>query len=424
VLSLSEDGRYLAWLAGDGGIYTIPDLKHIGRFPAQAVFRAVFSHNMAAVPTEQQDNRIRIWNLTLREDVCVLERPQKTRLLAFSSDGKALLACGVRQARLYLLSTPEKLNLPIFPARVFQVAFSPDGTHLASVGGGGRVRVSHSRTGQTLWETNDLPGLYSVTYSPNGKWLAIGYWTKQLVSILDARTGQRLLELGTNGPGRTWSLQFSHDGRYFAVPTEPLGLRIWSIQPGGIGEAVREPDLRQIESWQGDTHWTKMGLEFAPDSRSLAYWSGDLWVWDFEKSPQPRVVAPAIEFVEECLSFTPDGHTLLAMSNHVIVAVDVASGKQVLRHDPNDVEPDSAGLSLSPDGSKLAVNSATRSALNIRDPKSGKLLYALPAEPGWRLWFVWSPDSRRIAVARDNGNIAIWDIETVDQILAQLGLNP
>jgi WD40 repeat protein len=425
-LSLSEEGKYLAYLAGDGRIYSVPDLKSIGYFSAaEAVSRAVFCRNMAAVPV-QQDNRIRIWNLPSREDVGVLEQPQNTRSLVFSSDGKALLAVGARQARFYLLGTPEKLNLPGCSEAVSKVAFSPDGARLASVYGVGGVRVSHVLTGQTLWETNDLPGAgHAVNYSPDGRWLAIGYWNSQLVSILDARTGQRLLELGTNGPGRTWSLQFSHDGRYFAAPTESLGLRIWTIQPGGRTEVAREPELRLVESWGGDSTWSKLSLEFAPDGRSLAYWCGDLWVWDFERASQPRVVAPAMAVGEECLNFTPDGRTLLAMNTkHVIVAVDVASGKQVLRHDANDVEPDSNGLCLSPDGAKLAVNSAIRSAVNIRDPKSGRLLYALPAEPGWRLWFVWSPDSRRLAVCRNNGNVGIWDLETVNQVLAQLGLSP
>ena len=36
----------------------------------------------------------------------------------------------------------------------------------------------------------------------------------------------------------------------------------------------------------------------------------------------------------------------------------------------------------------------------------------------------WSPDSRRVAIARDNGKIALWDLNTVAQILARPGLNP
>jgi len=61
--------------------------------------------------------------------------------------------------------------------------------------------------------------------------------------------------------------------------------------------------------------------------------------------------------------------------------------------------------------------------VEIWDPKAGKRRYALPEEPGAVMWLAWSPDSRHLAVARDNGNIAIWSLDTVDQILAKLGLN-
>jgi hypothetical protein len=48
----------------------------------------------------------------------------------------------------------------------------------------------------------------------------------------------------------------------------------------------------------------------------------------------------------------------------------------------------------------------------------------LPAEAGDVWWLAWSPDNRRLALSRNNGNIAIWNLEKMDQILAQLGLNP
>ena len=62
--------------------------------------------------------------------------------------------------------------------------------------------------------------------------------------------------------------------------------------------------------------------------------------------------------------------------------------------------------------------------MDIWDPKSGARLYSLPDEAGTVYWLAWSADSRRVAVARDNGNIAIWDLNIVGQILAKLGLNP
>jgi hypothetical protein len=57
-----------------------------------------------------------------------------------------------------------------------------------------------------------------------------------------------------------------------------------------------------------------------------------------------------------------------------------------------------------------------------RNPRTGTRLYSLPDEDGTIYWLAWSADSRRVAIARDNGNIAVWNLNTVDQILARLGL--
>ena len=81
-------------------------------------------------------------------------------------------------------------------------------------------------------------------------------------------------------------------------------------------------------------------------------------------------------------------------------------------------------ICLSPDGSRLAVSSESERGVDIWDYKSGTRLYSLPDEPGTVYWLAWSADSRRLAISRDNGKIALWNLDTVGQILAKLGLNP
>jgi WD40 repeat protein len=61
--------------------------------------------------------------------------------------------------------------------------------------------------------------------------------------------------------------------------------------------------------------------------------------------------------------------------------------------------------------------------VDLRDPATGKLLYALPDEPSAIWWLAWSPDSQRLAVSRANGEIAVWNLREIETQLGQLGLN-
>ncbi len=80
-------------------------------------------------------------------------------------------------------------------------------------------------------------------------------------------------------------------------------------------------------------------------------------------------------------------------------------------------------ICLSPDGSKVAIISESQTGLDIQVYKTGTRLCSLRDEPGTRYWLAWSADNRRVAMARDNGGIALWDLDAVGQILAKLGLN-
>jgi hypothetical protein len=72
----------------------------------------------------------------------------------------------------------------------------------------------------------------------------------------------------------------------------------------------------------------------------------------------------------------------------------------------------------------MSVSTPSGVGVSVWDPKAGKRLYTLPPEAGAVYWLAWGPDSRRLAVARESGALAIWDLEVVNQILTQLALNP
>jgi WD40 repeat protein len=79
---------------------------------------------------------------------------------------------------------------------------------------------------------------------------------------------------------------------------------------------------------------------------------------------------------------------------------------------------------LSPDGTKLAMSSRTALGVDLWDYENGRLLYSLPEQDGSIYYLAWSPDGRRLAVSRSNGDIDIWNIAEIERILTDLRLFP
>jgi WD40 repeat protein len=434
-LALSDDGKYLLNLSEVGAtLYGVPGLEIVAHFDEAfyGLLPLVF-RNIVALPAV---TRLRLWDLAKRQDLAVLDPPPGCWPAAFSSDVSSLLLVGPYEAQLHQLSTPERLGLASCTAAVPAAVFSPDGLTLASVSKNGLLRVFDAGTGRILWQTNNPPGLgQCLAFSPDGHWLAVGFWDSDLISIRDAETGRRLLELGGGRAGHGCSVQFSPDGRYLATTGDfSEGTKIWTLDcPDGQLKAS------PLNSCQGGGC-----LLFAPDSRSVAFTSfynfdfppkqwGDsdrpVYIWDFLGSAPPRRLASGLVGAVECESFAPGGRQLVAIdARGDIVTLDVATGRRIsaIHAQEPQIDLSSIEVLLSPDGSKLAITVPTPlgAHASILDPKTGKLLYSLPGETGSTYWAAWSPDSRRLAIARDTGNVAIWDLEAVAHVLSQLGLSP
>jgi tetratricopeptide (TPR) repeat protein len=106
------------------------------------------------------------------------------------------------------------------------MAFSPDGTHLASSGGGDTVRVWDLTTGREALALKGHAGqVNSVAFSPDGSRLASG-GDDGTVRVWDAAAGREVLTLKGHTYG-VLSVAFSPDGRRLASASHDGTVRVW-----------------------------------------------------------------------------------------------------------------------------------------------------------------------------------------------------
>jgi len=444
----SRDGKYFCCVSDENVvIYKMDGFQRVSEFREWSPLgaRPAFApgSDVIAVPVWQQ-RRIRLWDFLRNQDIAVLEEPAYVGGVRFAPDGSFLLTIGRRHVRLYRLDLlAEVLRLSGHIGGVAGVCFNPDGSRLASVGKDRTLRVWEAATGHTVWEPKDLPGPgQGITYSPDGRWLATVDSKTESVWVWDAGTGKRRLELGTNVTGTIWSAQFSPDGRHLAIASEgggsnAAGVTVWSVEPRKTGEDEGVPSAKPLRSLPGQ-FWS---LGFAPDSRTLAFVNRvhgrdvnrvhgrDLLAWDIGGTSEPRRLATNLVWSVQSVSFTPNGRQLLALNaDWAVVAVDVATGTQTASFSTIGAKQSrlpggDVNLCLSPDGTKLAITSASSLGVDLWDPKTGRILYSLPDQEGTVWWLAWSSDSQRLAVSRSNGDIAAWNLKEVERILAKLGLD-
>jgi WD40 repeat protein len=193
--------------------------------------------------------------------------------------------------------------------------------------------------------------VYSVTFAPNGKTLAVGA-AHATIRLLEPDSGKVVRELPVEGYPVVYGLAFSPDGSKLATagfggpaPYDPQGFDLWELATG--------KPTRQAPADRGFVN----RVAFLPDGKRLVTGHAPLpdapnvLLWDLGSGKKLREF-PGLKGNIEGLSLSADGKVLAAASKDVVCVWEVASGKQLARFAG---AAERVAVALSPDGRTLAA---------------------------------------------------------------------
>jgi eukaryotic-like serine/threonine-protein kinase len=318
---------------------------------------------------------------------------------AHSPDGRFLVMAGFHpQIHLWRLKPCE---LAAHEKEVWSLAFSPDGTSLASAADDHTVKlwdIANARERATLKGHGSL--VTAVAFSPDGKVLASASFDKT-IRLADATTGEQLATLRGHAD-RVRALAFSPDGATLATAGEDLGIRLWDVA-----------HRRELASpLTGHADWV-FSMAFTRDGKTLFSGSIDKTIrcWDW-RTGRCRTVWQAEDQVYS-LALSPDGQTLAAAHHGGTIALwDVEGEKRrgLLRGHSGEV----LRLAFSPDGLTLASTGNDR-AVRIWDPATTQQLLTLQGHDAAVHAVAFSPDGTLLATGSHDGKIKLWRASRDDQ---------
>ena len=181
-----------------------------------SVHTVAFSPDRTTLASGSSDGTVKLWNVSRRELLATLEgHTHSVRTVAFSRNG--ILASGsLNGIRLWDVTTQSEIAVLEGTA---PVAFSPDGTLLASGSGNRTIALWDART---LEKVATLEGhteqINTVAFSPDGTLLASGSGNfgseDQTVRLWDVARREEIATF--EHTGAIWSVAFSPDGAVLA----------------------------------------------------------------------------------------------------------------------------------------------------------------------------------------------------------------
>jgi len=349
------------------------------------------------------NQEITVWDVSSSQEVLTLKgHPARVHGLAFSPNGTCL-ASSADDRTLKLWDAREGQEPTTLAAETYlfgsptfnSVAFSPDGTQLAMCGDTLTVKIWNTVTRQEVFTLKGHKNrVVSLAFSPDGTRLATGS-SDQTVKIWDPKTGRELRTL-TGHAGGVTSVAFSPGGDRVASASYDQTVKIWDPETG-----------TELVSWNGK-HGIILSVAYHPKAQEVATSGQDQIVrtWDASTGQVIHSFSGHSQVVPS-LTYDSEGRRLASASlDQTLKIWDATLGREILtlRGHTQGV----TSVAFAPDGERLASGSDDRT-VKVWDPISGQETLTLKGHSEEIRNVTFDRDGTRLASVGNNYLVKIWD---------------
>lgn len=309
-------------------------------------------------------------------------------------------------------------------------AISPDGKWIVA-GYDNLLQIRNVQTGKLLQSIKGHNNtITSVAFSKDGSQLA-SVDTDGIVYLWNSYTRQRLASFLLKIKTQVVQLSFSDDGQQVLATFESGDSQAINLQTGQV-QAVHAPTIDPFalglhQQGYSQLDYGDVALTISPDGKTLAVGSGAILLWNIQTHNLSGVLESPHIFTMWEMQFDPTGRLLAGITDYETLLWDTTATTQpnlakALGPANRDLR---YGLSFSPDGKRLAFGHGTN--IEIWDVETSKLVKTLQINSAKNFVYgtQFSADNQSIYVVTDTpasvkdkyGNgviiqVQIWNIET------------
>jgi len=382
-----------------------------------AVLAIAFSSDGGRIVTSGEDGTVRLWDTVSGLEIVNLRGHEVPVVsVCFGSEDRSVISLDERGTlKFWDSDTTDVCVLDGDDHRITRMAFGPDGTHIAIVGGevGNRISIcaiSSPRELRALGE-HDNP-VEAIAWSSDGKHIASA--SREAIRLWDTASGQPVSALS----GGATCLAFSPGGKRLAtvsprdsrrgdepawIERVPPTLRVWDMASGAVITSV---ELVGVGSRDMDT------VVFSPKGDRIVVANDTiLKVWTADTGELRLTQRCSTEDPVIAIDFSFDEPRVICGTWwRKITLWDATTDEDVSSLSEQAVSILDT-VALSPNRERIVTEGMNTEALRVWDVTTGREALSLSEHAGGASCVTFSPDGIRIASISNDG-LRIWEAAT------------